>query len=34
LRETNEAATDDDYICLVFHGALMPQESSGFKGGF
>jgi hypothetical protein len=34
LREANEAATNDDYICLVFHIVLMPQEGAGFKGGF
>jgi hypothetical protein len=34
LCEANEATTDDDYICLVFHTVLMPQQSAGFKGGF
>jgi hypothetical protein len=34
LRETNKATPDDDYVCLVFHMALMPQGGAGFKGGF
>jgi hypothetical protein len=34
LCETNEAATNDDYIYLVFHNVLMAQQSAGFKAGF
>jgi hypothetical protein len=34
LCETNEAAANDDYICLVFHIVPMPQQSAGFKAGF